>query len=37
LQSLRDGVQLAYQSVERVGEDLRIVARLVGRPAFLAS
>lgn len=37
LQSLRDGVQLAYQSVERVGEDLRIVARLVGRHAFLAS
>jgi diaminohydroxyphosphoribosylaminopyrimidine deaminase/5-amino-6-(5-phosphoribosylamino)uracil reductase len=35
LQSLSDGVQLAYQTVERVGEDLRIVARVVGRDAFL--
>jgi diaminohydroxyphosphoribosylaminopyrimidine deaminase/5-amino-6-(5-phosphoribosylamino)uracil reductase len=35
LVSLDDGVQLAYQSVERVGEDLRIVARLAGRDAFL--
>jgi diaminohydroxyphosphoribosylaminopyrimidine deaminase/5-amino-6-(5-phosphoribosylamino)uracil reductase len=36
LASLDDGVQLAYQSVERVGEDLRIVARVAGRDAFLA-
>jgi diaminohydroxyphosphoribosylaminopyrimidine deaminase/5-amino-6-(5-phosphoribosylamino)uracil reductase len=36
LESLADGVQLAYQSVERVGEDLRIVARVAGRDAFLA-
>jgi len=36
LASLDDGVQLAYQSVERVGEDLRIVARVTGRDAFLA-
>jgi diaminohydroxyphosphoribosylaminopyrimidine deaminase/5-amino-6-(5-phosphoribosylamino)uracil reductase len=37
LASLDDGVQLAYQSVERVGEDLRIVARVASRDAFLAS
>lgn len=36
LQSLDDGVRLAYQSVERVGDDLRIVARVAGRDAFLA-
>jgi diaminohydroxyphosphoribosylaminopyrimidine deaminase/5-amino-6-(5-phosphoribosylamino)uracil reductase len=36
LASLDDGVQLAYQSVERVGRDLRIVARVAGRDAFLA-
>jgi diaminohydroxyphosphoribosylaminopyrimidine deaminase/5-amino-6-(5-phosphoribosylamino)uracil reductase len=36
LESLDDGVQLAYQSVERVGEDLRIVVRVAGRDAFLA-
>jgi len=36
LASLDDGVQLAYQSVERVGDDLRIVARVAGRDAFLA-
>jgi diaminohydroxyphosphoribosylaminopyrimidine deaminase/5-amino-6-(5-phosphoribosylamino)uracil reductase len=36
LASLDDGVQLTYQSVERVGEDLRIVARVAGRDAFLA-
>ncbi len=34
--SLDDGVQLVYQSVDRVGEDLRIVARVAGRDAFLA-
>ena len=36
LQSLAEGVQLAYQSVDRVGDDLRIVARVTGRDAFLA-
>jgi diaminohydroxyphosphoribosylaminopyrimidine deaminase/5-amino-6-(5-phosphoribosylamino)uracil reductase len=36
LESLDGGVQLAYQSVERVGEDLRILARVAGRDAFLA-
>ncbi|MBD3893970.1 bifunctional diaminohydroxyphosphoribosylaminopyrimidine deaminase/5-amino-6-(5-phosphoribosylamino)uracil reductase RibD [Hydrogenophaga sp.] len=32
---LQDGVALSYQSVERVGQDLRIVARVSGRDAFL--
>lgn len=36
LNSLDDGVRLTYQSVERVGDDLRIVARVAGRDAFLA-
>ncbi len=36
LESLDDGIELAYQSVERVGEDLRIVARVAGRDVFLA-
>lgn len=36
LQSLDDGVRLAFRSVESVGEDLRVVARLAGRDAFLA-
>jgi diaminohydroxyphosphoribosylaminopyrimidine deaminase/5-amino-6-(5-phosphoribosylamino)uracil reductase len=36
LNSLDDGVRLAYQSVDRVGDDLRIVARVTGRDAFLA-
>lgn len=36
LASLDDGVQLVYQSMDRVGEDLRIVARVAGRDAFLA-
>jgi diaminohydroxyphosphoribosylaminopyrimidine deaminase/5-amino-6-(5-phosphoribosylamino)uracil reductase len=36
LESLDSGVQLAYHSVERVGEDLRIVARVAGHDAFLA-
>ena len=35
LQSLSDGVQLKFQSVEPVGDDLRILARVVGRDAFL--
>ena len=36
LASLSEGVQLVYHSVDRVGEDLRIVARVAGRDAFLA-
>lgn len=36
LQSLDEGVRLAYHSVDRVGDDLRIVARVTGRDAFLA-
>lgn len=32
---LNEGVSLGYQSVERVGSDLRIVARVTGRDAFL--
>jgi diaminohydroxyphosphoribosylaminopyrimidine deaminase/5-amino-6-(5-phosphoribosylamino)uracil reductase len=36
LQSLADGVQLKFQSVEPVGDDLRILARVVGRDAFLS-
>ena len=36
LTSLTDGVVLVYQSVERLGKDLRIVARVAGRDAFLA-
>lgn len=35
LESLDAGVQLAYQSVDRVGEDLRILARVAGRDSFL--
>jgi diaminohydroxyphosphoribosylaminopyrimidine deaminase/5-amino-6-(5-phosphoribosylamino)uracil reductase len=36
LATLDDGVQLVYQSVDRVGEDLRIVARVASHDAFLA-
>ena len=36
LNSLDDGVRLVYESVDRVGDDLRIVARVAGRDAFLA-
>jgi diaminohydroxyphosphoribosylaminopyrimidine deaminase/5-amino-6-(5-phosphoribosylamino)uracil reductase len=36
LQSLDEGVRLAYHSVDQVGDDLRIVARVTGRDAFLA-
>ncbi len=36
LHSLDDGLRLAYQTVDRVGDDLRIVARVAGRDAFLA-
>lgn len=35
LQQLQDGVALQFSSVDRVGEDLRIVARVQGRDAFL--
>ncbi|WP_291014456.1 bifunctional diaminohydroxyphosphoribosylaminopyrimidine deaminase/5-amino-6-(5-phosphoribosylamino)uracil reductase RibD [Hydrogenophaga sp.] len=35
LQSLSDGVQMKFQSVEPVGDDLRVLARVVGRDAFL--
>ena len=35
LQRLSDGVPLAFQSVDRVGDDLRILARVRGRDAFL--
>lgn len=37
LQQLQDGVALLFSSVDRVGEDLRIVARVQGRDAFLRS
>jgi diaminohydroxyphosphoribosylaminopyrimidine deaminase/5-amino-6-(5-phosphoribosylamino)uracil reductase len=35
LQRLQDGPLLRYESVERVGGDLRILARMQGRDAFL--
>ncbi|MDR7092728.1 bifunctional diaminohydroxyphosphoribosylaminopyrimidine deaminase/5-amino-6-(5-phosphoribosylamino)uracil reductase RibD [Hydrogenophaga laconesensis] len=35
LQNLQDGVQLAYESVDKVGNDLRILARRQGRDGFL--
>ena len=34
LQSLADAVALQFQSVDRVGADLRIVARVSGRDQF---
>lgn len=34
LQSLADAVALQFQSVDRVGADLRIVARVVRRDQF---
>lgn len=37
LQQLQDGVALRFSSVDRVGGDLRIVARVQGRDAFLHS
>ncbi|MBA4212495.1 MAG: bifunctional diaminohydroxyphosphoribosylaminopyrimidine deaminase/5-amino-6-(5-phosphoribosylamino)uracil reductase RibD [Polaromonas sp.] len=37
LQQLQEGVALHFSSVEHVGEDLRIVARVQGRDAFLQS
>ncbi|WP_370691065.1 bifunctional diaminohydroxyphosphoribosylaminopyrimidine deaminase/5-amino-6-(5-phosphoribosylamino)uracil reductase RibD [Hydrogenophaga sp.] len=35
LTALEDGVSLAFHTVERVGEDLRIVARVAGHDRFL--
>ncbi len=35
LQKLEDGVELGFQAVDRVGDDLRILARVVGRDDFL--
>lgn len=35
LQRLQDGIGLHFTSVDRVGDDLRIVARVQGRDAFL--
>ncbi|MDM7942478.1 MAG: bifunctional diaminohydroxyphosphoribosylaminopyrimidine deaminase/5-amino-6-(5-phosphoribosylamino)uracil reductase RibD [Hydrogenophaga sp.] len=35
LQQLQDGLSLHFTSVDRVGEDLRIVARVQGRDGFL--
>lgn len=35
LQHLQEGVSLNFQSVDRVGDDLRIVARVKGRDDFL--
>ena len=37
LQQLQDGVALRFSSVDRLGGDLRIVARVQGRDAFLHS
>ncbi|MDP1686751.1 MAG: bifunctional diaminohydroxyphosphoribosylaminopyrimidine deaminase/5-amino-6-(5-phosphoribosylamino)uracil reductase RibD [Hydrogenophaga sp.] len=35
LQRLQDGLAMSFSSVDHVGEDLRIVARVQGRDAFL--
>lgn len=35
LNALKDGPQLRFESVDRVGDDLRIVSRVLGRDAFL--
>lgn len=35
LQKLEDGVELGFQAVDRVGDDLRILARVAGRDDFL--
>jgi diaminohydroxyphosphoribosylaminopyrimidine deaminase/5-amino-6-(5-phosphoribosylamino)uracil reductase len=37
LQQLEDGLALEFRGVQRVAEDLRILARVRGRDAFLAS
>ncbi len=34
LQTLSEGIELQYQSTDRVGPDLRIIARVVGRDQF---
>ena len=34
LQTLADGLQLAFHSVDRIGPDLRVLARVPGRDAF---
>jgi diaminohydroxyphosphoribosylaminopyrimidine deaminase / 5-amino-6-(5-phosphoribosylamino)uracil reductase len=35
LQALDQGVSLSYQSVDRIGDDVRLVARVNGRDAFI--
>lgn len=35
IKQLQDGIQLGFSSVEQVGEDLRILARVQGKDAFL--
>jgi diaminohydroxyphosphoribosylaminopyrimidine deaminase / 5-amino-6-(5-phosphoribosylamino)uracil reductase len=35
LQSLDQGISMSYQSVDRVGDDVRLVARVNGRDAFI--
>ena len=35
LRALNEGLALAFQSVDPVGDDLRIVARVRGRDGFL--
>jgi diaminohydroxyphosphoribosylaminopyrimidine deaminase / 5-amino-6-(5-phosphoribosylamino)uracil reductase len=35
LNALQDGVRLGFESVDRVGADLRVVARVLGRDGFL--
>jgi diaminohydroxyphosphoribosylaminopyrimidine deaminase/5-amino-6-(5-phosphoribosylamino)uracil reductase len=35
LQALDEGLKLAFHAIDPVGEDLRIVARVRGRDAFL--
>lgn len=37
LERLSEGVVLAFQAVDRVGDDLRVVARVAGRDRFLHS
>jgi diaminohydroxyphosphoribosylaminopyrimidine deaminase/5-amino-6-(5-phosphoribosylamino)uracil reductase len=35
LQRLQDGIELDFHSVDRVGDDLRVIARVRGRDGFL--
>jgi diaminohydroxyphosphoribosylaminopyrimidine deaminase/5-amino-6-(5-phosphoribosylamino)uracil reductase len=37
LEKLEDGVELGFQSVDRMGDDLRILARVAGRDDFLTA